>query len=190
MSVAGPAASILPVDEEAGPRITSSFTNKILRMQPTAGDRLVDRALSFLQSADSDLYADLSLLFESWHDQIPRAPRRASRGSRQHFSGMERLALLQILQRHVRRGPRRRCALSARASLKSRRSWIAISGRSRWRKQRGSAAHSRSIFSLRSKSDRTGTRGTARTRRSTVSPSFSGTAPPALSLDMPTAIAD
>ena len=61
---------------------------------------LSDRALSFLQSADSDLYADLSAALEIWHDQILvlRGERVAVHGST--FSGMERLAMLQILQRH------------------------------------------------------------------------------------------
>src|SRR5260370_24879540 len=64
------------------------------------GTVLSDRALSFLQSADSDLYADLSAGLEIWHDQILvlRGERVAVHGST--FSGMERLAMLQILQRH------------------------------------------------------------------------------------------
>jgi 2-polyprenyl-6-methoxyphenol hydroxylase-like FAD-dependent oxidoreductase len=61
---------------------------------------LSDRALSFLQKADSDSYAELSAGLEIWHDQILvlRGERIAVHGSM--FSGMQRLAMLQILQRH------------------------------------------------------------------------------------------
>jgi len=61
---------------------------------------LSDRALSFLQSADADLFAELSAALEIWHDQILvlRGERIAVHGST--FSGTGRLAMLQILQRH------------------------------------------------------------------------------------------
>jgi 2-polyprenyl-6-methoxyphenol hydroxylase-like FAD-dependent oxidoreductase len=61
---------------------------------------LSDRALSFLQSADAPSYADLMASLELWHDQILvlRGERVAVHGT--IFSGMPRLALLQILQRH------------------------------------------------------------------------------------------
>jgi anthraniloyl-CoA monooxygenase len=61
---------------------------------------LSDRALSFLQSADAESYSDLSAALEIWHDQILvlRGERVAVHGST--FSGMQRLAMLQILQRH------------------------------------------------------------------------------------------
>jgi anthraniloyl-CoA monooxygenase len=61
---------------------------------------LSDRALSFLQSVDAESYADLAASLEIWHDQILvlRGERVAVHGST--FSGMQRLAMLQILQRH------------------------------------------------------------------------------------------
>ena len=61
---------------------------------------LSDRAVSFLQSVDAASYSDLSDSLEIWHDQILilRGERVAVHGST--FSGMQRLAMLQILQRH------------------------------------------------------------------------------------------
>jgi anthraniloyl-CoA monooxygenase len=61
---------------------------------------LSDRALSFLQVADTASYADLSASLEIWHDQILilRGERVAVHGS--IFSGMQRLAMLQILHKH------------------------------------------------------------------------------------------
>jgi 2-polyprenyl-6-methoxyphenol hydroxylase-like FAD-dependent oxidoreductase len=61
---------------------------------------LSDRALSFLQSVDAGSYDDLSAALEIWHDQILvlRGERVAVHGST--FSGMQRLAMLQILQKH------------------------------------------------------------------------------------------
>jgi anthraniloyl-CoA monooxygenase len=61
---------------------------------------LSDRALSFLQAVDASSYFDLSDSLEIWHDQILllRGERVAVHGST--FSGMQRLAMLQILQRH------------------------------------------------------------------------------------------
>jgi len=61
---------------------------------------LSDRALSFLQSADASSYADLMASLELWHDQILvlRGERVAVHGAT--FSGMPRLAMLQILQKH------------------------------------------------------------------------------------------
>jgi len=61
---------------------------------------LSDRAMSFLQTVDAASYSDLSDSLEIWHDQILilRGERVAVHGST--FSGMQRLAMLQILQRH------------------------------------------------------------------------------------------
>jgi anthraniloyl-CoA monooxygenase len=61
---------------------------------------LSDRALSFLQQADPGSYADFSAALEIWHDQILilRGEHIAVHGST--FSGMQRLAMLQILQKH------------------------------------------------------------------------------------------
>jgi anthraniloyl-CoA monooxygenase len=61
---------------------------------------LSDRALSFLQSADAPSYTDLMASLELWHDQILvlRGERVAVHGT--IFSGMPRLSLLKILQRH------------------------------------------------------------------------------------------
>ena len=61
---------------------------------------LSDRAVSFLQTVDAASYSDLSDSLEIWHDQILilRGERVAVHGST--FSGMQRLAMLQILQRH------------------------------------------------------------------------------------------
>jgi anthraniloyl-CoA monooxygenase len=61
---------------------------------------LSDRALSFLEGADAESYADLSASLEIWHDQILilRGESVAVHGST--FSGMQRLAMLQILQKH------------------------------------------------------------------------------------------
>ena len=61
---------------------------------------LSDRALSFLQSADAPSYADLMASLELWHDQILvlRGVRVVVHGTT--FSGMPRLAMLQILQKH------------------------------------------------------------------------------------------
>jgi 2-polyprenyl-6-methoxyphenol hydroxylase-like FAD-dependent oxidoreductase len=60
---------------------------------------LSDRALSFLHRADRHSFADLSAALEIWHDQILilRGERVAVHGST--FSGMQRLAMLQILQK-------------------------------------------------------------------------------------------
>jgi 2-polyprenyl-6-methoxyphenol hydroxylase-like FAD-dependent oxidoreductase len=59
-----------------------------------------DRALSFLQHADPASFVDLSAALELWHDQILilRGERVAVHGST--FSGVQRLAMLRILQRH------------------------------------------------------------------------------------------
>ena len=62
-----------------------------------------DRALSFLEAADPDSYADLARRLETWDDQVI-----VHRGERVRidgigFSGIARLTLLSVLQDHCRR---------------------------------------------------------------------------------------
>ncbi len=62
---------------------------------------LSDRALSFLQQGDADSYADIAAALQVWHDQVIVHRGRAIRVRGSSFSGIGRLQLLRILQKHA-----------------------------------------------------------------------------------------
>jgi anthraniloyl-CoA monooxygenase len=62
-----------------------------------------DRALSFLQDADPDSYADLDRRLQTWDDQVIVHRDERVRIDGIGFSGIARLELLQVLQDHCHR---------------------------------------------------------------------------------------
>jgi 2-polyprenyl-6-methoxyphenol hydroxylase-like FAD-dependent oxidoreductase len=62
-----------------------------------------DRALSFLEAADGDVYADLARRLQTWDDQVIVHRDERVRIDGIGFSGIGRLELLQVLQAHCRR---------------------------------------------------------------------------------------
>jgi anthraniloyl-CoA monooxygenase len=62
-----------------------------------------DRALSFLQSADPESYADIERCLQTWDDQVVVHREQRVRIDGIGFSGIARLELLQVLQEHCRR---------------------------------------------------------------------------------------
>jgi anthraniloyl-CoA monooxygenase len=62
-----------------------------------------DRALSFLEAADADVYADLARRLQTWDDQVIVHRDERVRIDGIGFSGIGRLELLQVLQAHCRR---------------------------------------------------------------------------------------
>jgi 2-polyprenyl-6-methoxyphenol hydroxylase-like FAD-dependent oxidoreductase len=62
-----------------------------------------DRALSFLEAADPDSYADIAARLQTWDDQVIVHRDHAVRIDNIGFSGLGRLALLRVLQDHCRR---------------------------------------------------------------------------------------
>jgi 2-polyprenyl-6-methoxyphenol hydroxylase-like FAD-dependent oxidoreductase len=62
-----------------------------------------DRALSFLQEADPESYADLGASLQTWDDQVIVHRDEAVRIDNIGFSGIARLDLLRVLQEHCRR---------------------------------------------------------------------------------------
>jgi 2-polyprenyl-6-methoxyphenol hydroxylase-like FAD-dependent oxidoreductase len=61
-----------------------------------------DRALSFLQEADPESYADLEAALQTWDDQVIVHRDEAVRIDNIGFSGIARLDLLRVLQEHCR----------------------------------------------------------------------------------------
>jgi anthraniloyl-CoA monooxygenase len=62
-----------------------------------------DRALSFLQDADPESYADIERRLQTWDDQVVVHREQRVRIDGIGFSGIARLELLQVLQEHCRR---------------------------------------------------------------------------------------
>src|SRR5438874_1200035 len=62
-----------------------------------------DRALSFLEEAHPESYSDIALRLQSWPDQMIVHRNQQVRIDGIGFSGIARLALLQLLQQHCRR---------------------------------------------------------------------------------------
>jgi 2-polyprenyl-6-methoxyphenol hydroxylase-like FAD-dependent oxidoreductase len=62
-----------------------------------------DRALSFLEAADPESYADLGASLQTWDDQVIVHRDEAVRIDNIGFSGIARLDLLRVLQEHCRR---------------------------------------------------------------------------------------
>lgn len=62
-----------------------------------------DRALSFLKESDLESYADVDAALKTWSDQTIIHKSQAVKIDGSGYSGIERLALLQILQKHCRR---------------------------------------------------------------------------------------
>jgi anthraniloyl-CoA monooxygenase len=90
-------------------RLHSSHEIRVVEQNPvgaTFGFGVVfsDRALSFLRDADPDSYADLERCVQAWDDQVIVHRNERVRIDGIGFSGIARLALLQVLQNHRRRG--------------------------------------------------------------------------------------
>jgi anthraniloyl-CoA monooxygenase len=89
-------------------RLDSSYEIRIVEQNPagaTFGFGVVfsDRALSFLQDADPDSYADLDRRLQTWDDQVIVHRNERVRIDGIGFSGIARLELLQVLQDHCHR---------------------------------------------------------------------------------------
>jgi 2-polyprenyl-6-methoxyphenol hydroxylase-like FAD-dependent oxidoreductase len=89
-------------------RLHSSYEVRVVEQNPvgaTFGFGVVfsDRALSFLQEADPDSYADLERRLQTWDDQVIVHRNERVRIDGIGFSGIARLELLQVLQDHCHR---------------------------------------------------------------------------------------
>ncbi len=89
-------------------RFDPSYDVRVVEQNPvgaTFGFGVVfsDRALSFLQDADPDSYADLDRRLRTWDDQVIVHRDERVRIDGIGFSGIARLDLLQVLQDHCRR---------------------------------------------------------------------------------------
>jgi len=89
-------------------RLDSSHEIRVVEQNPAGGTFgfgvvFSDRALSFLQDADPDSYADLDRRWQTWDDQVIVHRNERVRIDGIGFSGIARLELLQVLQDHCRR---------------------------------------------------------------------------------------
>src|SRR6266568_2234966 len=89
-------------------KLDAAHTVRVVEQNPagaTFGFGVVfsDRALSFLEDADPESYADIALRLQSWPDQMIVHRDQKVRIDGIGFSGIARLALLQLLQQHCRR---------------------------------------------------------------------------------------
>lgn len=89
-------------------RLDPSYEIRVVEQNPmgsTFGFGVVfsDFALSFLQDADADSYADLEPCLQTWNDQVIVHRDERVRIDGIGFSGIARLELLQVLQDHCRR---------------------------------------------------------------------------------------
>ena len=89
-------------------RLDSSHEIRVVEQNPAGGTFgfgvvFSDRALSFLQDADPDSYADLHRRWQTWDDQVIVHRNERVRIDGIGFSGIARLELLQVLQDHCRR---------------------------------------------------------------------------------------
>jgi len=89
-------------------KLDAAHTVRVVEQNPagaTFGFGVVfsDRALSFLEDADPESYADIALRLQSWPDQMIVHRDQQVRIDGIGFSGIPRLALLQLLQQHCRR---------------------------------------------------------------------------------------
>ncbi|HWN16002.1 MAG TPA: FAD-dependent monooxygenase [Candidatus Dormibacteraeota bacterium] len=89
-------------------RLDSSHEIRVVEQNPAGGTFgfgvvFSDRALSFLQDADPDSYADLDRRWQTWDDQVIVHRNERVRIDGIGFSGIARLELLQVLQDHYRR---------------------------------------------------------------------------------------
>jgi anthraniloyl-CoA monooxygenase len=89
-------------------RLDPSHEIRIVEQNPAGGTFgfgvvFSDRALSFLQDADPDSYADLDRRWQTWDDQVIVHRNERVRIDGIGFSGIARLELLQVLQDHCRR---------------------------------------------------------------------------------------
>jgi anthraniloyl-CoA monooxygenase len=89
-------------------RLRSSHEIRVVEQNPAGGTFgfgvvFSDRALSFLQDADPDSYADLDRRWQTWDDQVIVHRDERVRIDGIGFSGIARLELLQVLQDHCRR---------------------------------------------------------------------------------------
>ena len=89
-------------------RLDSTHEIRVVEQNPAGGTFgfgvvFSDRALSFLQDADPDSYADLDRRWQTWDDQVIVHRNERVRIDGIGFSGIARLELLQVLQDHCRR---------------------------------------------------------------------------------------
>ena len=89
-------------------RFDPSYEIRVVEQNPvgaTFGFGVVfsDRALSFLQDADPDSFADLNRRLQTWDDQVIVHRNERVRIDGIGFSGIARLELLQVLQDHCHR---------------------------------------------------------------------------------------
>jgi len=89
-------------------RLDSSHEIRVVEQNPAGGTFgfgvvFSDRALSFLQDADPDSYADLDRRWQTWDDQVIVHRNERVRIDGIGFSGIARLELLQVLRDHCRR---------------------------------------------------------------------------------------
>ena len=89
-------------------RLDPSHEIRIVEQNPAGGTFgfgvvFSDRALSFLQDADPDSYADLDRRWQTWNDQVIVHRNERVRIDGIGFSGIARLELLEVLQDHCRR---------------------------------------------------------------------------------------
>jgi len=85
-------------------RLDSSHEIRVVEQNPAGGTFgfgvvFSDRALSFLQDADPDSYADLDRRWQTWDDQVIVHRNERVRIDGIGFSGIARLELLQVLKR-------------------------------------------------------------------------------------------
>ena len=88
-------------------RLDPSHEIRVVEQSPAGGTFgfgvvFSDRALSFLQDADPDSYADLDRRWQTWDDQVIVHRNERVRIDGIGFSGIARLELLQVLQDHCR----------------------------------------------------------------------------------------